>query len=373
MNIHQMGSVLCYGDAVTNHMVEIDRRLSAWGYATRIYGANIDAAPVDNAQLDSEYEPFLENTDDLLIYHYSAYCENHTLFQRSRNRKVLIYHNITPSKFFRPYDESYELLCSRGRQILPGLADCDLALGDSEYNRQELEGAGFAPEKTDVLPLFLGVDDFEKTPRNETLFEHLTDCDVTNVLFVGKIAPNKAIEDLVKIFFHYHRFLNPNSRLILVGAQFLSLYDRQLAQLIDHLGLSSSVLFTDRISLGDLKTYYEAADLFLCTSQHEGFCVPLVEAMYFRLPILARATSAIPYTLGQAGVRFHRFEYSVLAETLQLLIEDQALRGQIISTEQQRLDDFAPAQVEVKLRDHLQALGLAVPMQTGDQPCASIR
>jgi glycosyltransferase involved in cell wall biosynthesis len=366
LNVHQMGSVLCYGDAVTNHIVEIDRRLSGWGCATRIFGSNIDAAPVDKAQLDIEYEPFLRNTDDLLIYHYSAYCENHVLFQRSRNRKVLIYHNITPAEFFRPYDTAYERLCSRGRQVLP-------ALGDSEYNRQELVDAGFAAEQTGVLPLFLGVDGLTKTPRNEDLFERLTGGDATNILFVGKVAPNKAFEDLIKIFFHYHRYLNPDSRLILVGARFLPLYDRQLGQLVDNLGLANSVLFTDRIPLGDLKTYYEAADLFLCTSQHEGFCVPLLEAMYFQLPILARATTAVPHTLGQAGIRFHRLEYPVLAETLQLLIEDQSLRGQIISTEQQRLHDFAPAQVEVRLRDHLQAVNLALPLLSGEQQCASIK
>lgn len=370
MIIHQIGSVLCYGDAVTNHIIEIDRRLSAWGFATRIYGSNVDAAPVDKAQPDRKYEPFLASSDDLLIYHYSAYCENHVLFQRSQNRKVLVYHNITPAEFYRPYDTKYEKLCSRGRQVLRQLAECDLALGVSEYNRQELVDAGFDVEQTGVLPLFLSTDDLAKTPRNEGLFELLTDGDTTNILFVGRIAPNKAFEDLIKVFFHYHRYLNPNSRLYLVGARFLRPYDRQLERLVDHLGLADSVVFTDRIALSDLKTYYEAADLFLCTSRHEGFCIPLLEAMYFQLPILARAKSAVPHTLGQAGVRFHHLEYSVLAETMQLLMMDRSLRDQIISTEQQRLVDFAPAQVEVKLREHLKAVGLAVPLPSGEKPCA---
>jgi glycosyltransferase involved in cell wall biosynthesis len=368
-----MGSVLCYGDAVTNHIVEIDRRLSAWGFATHIYGANVDAAPVEKAQLDSKYEPFLENTDDLLIYHYSAYCDNHALFQHSQNRKVLVYHNITPAEFFRPYDAAYERLCSRGRRVLSELADCDLALGVSEYNRQELVETGFSEEMTGVLPLFLSVEDLEKAPRNEHLFEELTNACTTNILFVGKIAPNKAFEDLIKVFFHYHHYLDHNSRLILVGARFLSLYDRQLERLVDCLGLAKSVVFTDRVPLGDLKTYYEAADLFLCASRHEGFCIPLLEAMYFQLPVVARATSALPYTLGRAGIRFHRLDYPVLAETLQLLVRDRDLRDQIISAEQQRLVDFSPAQVEVTLRDHLQALGLVVPFASGENPCASTR
>ena len=133
-----MGSVLSAGDAVTNHIIEINRRLVRWGFATDIFGADIAAAPAVGARPDSEYRPFLNNSDDVLLYHYSAYCENHTLFQASHNRKILIYHNITPSVFFRPYDPMYETLCQRGRELLGQLAACDLAVGVSEYNRQEL-------------------------------------------------------------------------------------------------------------------------------------------------------------------------------------------------------------------------------------------
>jgi hypothetical protein len=158
-----MGSVLSVGDAVTNHIFEIDRRMRSWGFTTRVYGADVVNAPGHWAELDSTYEGYLDNREDLLLYHYSAYCDNYRLFQRSRNRKVVIYHNITPAEFFRPYDARYESLCSRGRAILGELTECDFALGVSEYNRSELVAAGFSSERTGVLPLFLAESDFTAT------------------------------------------------------------------------------------------------------------------------------------------------------------------------------------------------------------------
>jgi glycosyltransferase involved in cell wall biosynthesis len=361
VRIHQIGSVLSSGDAVTNHIIEIDRRLCNWGFTAGIYGSNIVASPTDKARPDAAYAPYLKNTEDVLLYHYSAYCDNHILFRRSRNRKILVYHNITPAEYFHVYDGMYEALCNHGRRVLAELTECDLALGVSEYNRQELISAGFAAARTGVLPLFLGVQDFENTPRTESLYRDLKFDGMTNVLFVGKVAPNKAFEDLIKIFYNYRRHVNRHARLILVGARFLPRYDRALDELVAHLDLTDAVVFTNRVPFCDLKTYYAAADLFLCASRHEGFCAPLLEAMYFDLPILARAETGVPYTLGQAGVQFHALDYALVAEMMDLLTQDEALRRQVIATQRRRLDHFAPARVESRLREVLQSVGVSVP------------
>jgi glycosyltransferase involved in cell wall biosynthesis len=355
-----MGSVLAYGDAVTNHILEIERRLRAWGMETRVFGANIEAAPGARAELDAGYQEFAGNTDDLLIYHYSAYCDNHKLYLRSRNRRLFVYHNVTPAAFFRPYDTSYEGICARGRALLPRLQECDLALGDSEYNRRELVDAGFAAERTGVLPIFVSTADLEAVPRDEGLYEQLRARGTANLLFVGRVAPNKAFEDLLTLFAAYRR-LNRSSRLILVGARFLPRYDRLLERLAGRLGLADSVIWTNRVSLQELKTYYQAADLFLCASQHEGFCVPLVEAMHFDLPILARARAAVPDTLGQAGVQFHQLDHAVLAEVMDLLIADRGLRARVIAGQKRRLEELAPGRVEIRLAQFLASLGVAVP------------
>jgi L-malate glycosyltransferase len=356
-----MGSVLSAGDAVTNHIIEINRRLMRWGFATDTFGADIAAAPAVGARPDSEYRPFLNHSDDVLLYHYSAYCENHTLFQASHNRKILIYHNITPSIFFRPYDPMYETLCRRGREVLGQLTACELAIGVSEYNRQELIDAGFAAERTAVLPLFLGVEDFRRKKRDESYYRRLKADGHANVLFVGRVAPNKAFEDLIKVFAVYHRYVNPTSRLILVGARFLPDYDRFLERLVARLGVSGSVIFTGRVRLSELRACYEAADLFLCASRHEGFCVPLLEAMSFHLPILARAEAAVPETLGDAGVLFHELDCPTVAELMDALMRDRVLRQRIVAGQNARLLYFAPANVEQRLREILAMIGVAVP------------
>lgn len=367
-----MGSVLTFGDAVTNDILEIDRRLRAWGLTTRIFGANVDAAPDDRVQIDTGYEPFAENKDDLLIYHYSAYCDNHQLYLRSRNRRLLVYHNVTPADFFRPFDATYEQICARGRALLPRLNGCDLAVGVSEYNRQELVDAGFAPERTGVLPILMCMDDLQAVPRDEGLYRQLRAGGTANVLFVGRVAPNKAFEDLLTLFAAYHR-LNRNSRLILAGARFLPRYDQMLERLAGRLGVAGSVLWTNRVSLREVKTYYQAADLFLCASKHEGFCVPLLEAMHFDLPILARAAAAVPATLGQAGVQFHQLDHAVLAEVMDLLIADQALRTKVIAGQRQRLRELAPGRVEITLAEILSSLGVVLARRPGDVRCASTR
>jgi glycosyltransferase involved in cell wall biosynthesis len=197
---------------------------------------------------------------------------------------------------------------------------------------------------------------------------------VTNILFVGKVAPNKAFEDLIKVFCSYYRYVNRRARLILVGARFLPRYDQVLDELVARLDLADAVVFTSRVPLRDLKAYYEAADLFLCASRHEGFCVPLLEAMYFDLPILARAETGVPYTLGQASVQFHELDYALLAEVIHLLVEDGALRRQVVANQRQRLDDFAPARVESRLREALQSVGVPVPGNSwSNELCVCIR
>jgi L-malate glycosyltransferase len=359
--VHQVGSVLSTGDAVTNHIFEIDRRLRGWGFSTRIYGADISNAPGGRAERDEAYARLADNPDDLLIYHYSAYCDNYRLFQRARCRKVLIYHNITPAEFFRPYDARYASLCARGRAVLGDLTDCDLALGDSEYNRLELEEVGFAAERTGVLPLFLGESDFERVRADSALLRRLRRDGLTTLLFVGKVAPNKAFEDVIKIFAAYHRHVNSASQLLLAGPRFLPLYDAVLDGLIKRLALQDAVIFTDRIPLAALRACYEAADLFLCASRHEGFCVPLIEAMYFNMPIVARACAAIPFTLGESGVQYRETDYPQLAELIGSIVADAALRQRIIEGQQRRLAWFAPERVEVELRNVLKRVGVESP------------
>lgn len=360
MRVYQMGHGVIPGDAVSAHTLEIDQRLRAWGFETEIFAQHVAPEFQDRARPDTEFLPCLERADcsnpekDLLIYHYSIYTPNVRLFRAFQGPKILIYHNITPAHFFRRWDRRQALLCRVGRRALSGLRACTLGLGDSEYNRQELIEAGFLPERTGVLPIFLQVENLDQAPTDERLLGRLRNDGVVNFLSVGRIVPNKAVEDVIRIFYIYHRYVNSRSHLFLVGSRYLPAYDEQIDALVDDLKLSDAVTLTGRVSLSSLKTYYRAAHLYLTASYHEGFCVPLIESMHFGVPILARQATAIPETLGDAGVLFTQLGYVEVAEMAHLLATDEDLRTQVIATQRRRLRAFAPERVEEQLRAALQ-------------------
>jgi glycosyltransferase involved in cell wall biosynthesis len=358
VRIHQLTAALVYGDAITNHTLEIDARLKDWRLDSRVYAQNIEPRMRKTGSAVFAYEPFLAEPDDWLIYHYSVYSPDLGLFERSANRRIVIYHNITPPEFFRGFDQRLEAACQSGRWALSKLRSCDLALADSDFNRRELVEAGFTEDTTSVLPIFLNLDSLTNTRRNEKLYRRLSGSSTTNFLFVGRVVPNKGFENLIKIFYYYHRYIDPQSHLWLVGVSSLPVYEELLRSLIAELDLENAVTLTGRVSLAELRTYYEAADLFLCASHHEGFCVPLLESMHFDLPILAYNRTAVPETLGGSGVLFDQFRYAEIAEAARLLITDAELRKQVIHRQRRRLADFGPDRIEETLRRILVRLGV---------------
>jgi len=355
-----MHFALIPGDSISNHVIEIDGRLRAQGLESSIFAGKIAPELAGRVHPQSEYLAHMYASDEVLIYHYGLYdSPGVRYFQASRGLRVLIYHNITPAHYFRGWSREQELLCDVGQQTLPALAGCDLALGVSEFNRRQLVEAGFDEAGTGVLPIFLAEDRFETLPTNRPLLDRLQRGSTTNFVTVGRVAPNKAIEDSIRIFAIYHRAINPNSRLLVIGSRYLPTYDAALDALVDDLGLGQAVTFTGLVSDADLKTYYQAADLYLHASHHEGFCVPLLESMYFDLPILAREAGAVPETLSQAGVLFTRPGYEEVAEMAHLLLDDARLRSRVIARQRERLADFAPAGVEARLWSLLGRLGIS--------------
>jgi L-malate glycosyltransferase len=356
MRFIQLNSCLSFGDAITHHTFEIDKILRDWGFETKIFSDiidnNFDTYKFNlpsNVENDSQYKKYLNGSDDILLFHYSVYCDNIKLYEESKNKKIFEYHNITPPKFFKGYDDYTEMICSKGRQELSKLFKCNVALGDSEYNRRELWEYNFDKCKTDVLPIFTSFEKFEDAKINEKLFEQYDDGYV-NLIFVGRIAPNKKIEDVIKCFYYYNQGINQKSRLFLVGPLFLERYNTELSNLVNRLNLGNSVIFTNRVSLSDLKTYYKLSNVFVCMSEHEGFCVPLLESMYFKLPIIAYNSTAIPFTLDKSGILINSKKYDEIAEVINLIIEDSKMRNQIIKREEERLQDFTSDKIKSKLK-----------------------
>ena len=358
MHVHQMTATLKYGDAVSNDVFEIDQRLKAWGLDARIYAEHVDPRVAALCHSDAAYARFLEETDDLLIYHYSIYTPNLELYKRTRNRRIVIYHNLTPPEFFRGIDSGLEVLCRTGRLMLGDLQGCELALADSDFNRRELVAAGLPEERTGVLPIFLGLDKFENSEQDPGLFRRVHRDGQVNLLYVGRLAPNKGCDDLIKLAYTYRKHVSPDAHLWLVGDRSLVVYAQYLEGLVARLSLHDAVTFTDRVSLNALRTYYEASDLLLYASRHEGFGVPLVESMHFGLPILAYNATAVPETLGDCGVLFDRLAFPEVAEMIHLLATVPDFRRSIIAGQRRRLADFAPARVEAQLRQVLERVGV---------------
>jgi glycosyltransferase involved in cell wall biosynthesis len=355
---YHLGYGIIPGDAVTAQILEIDRRLQGWGFETRIFAEHVAPEYRQIARPDEALGRLLRDQDALLIYHYSIYTPNARMFRAFDGPKVLVYHNITPARYFYRWDLDQARLCAMGRHALGTLRRCDLALGISEYNRRELVEAGFEPACTGVLPFFVQFQDLASGLVDERLAQDLRTEDRVNWLSVGRIVPNKAVEDVIRTFYIYHRYIEPRSRLFLVGSRYVPAYDAQLDALIEALSLSDAVVLTGRVSPAELRAYYQAADLFMTASHHEGFCVPLIESMFFGVPVLARSAAAVPETLLDAGVLYKYLGYVEAAEMAHLLVDDRDVRAQVIAGQRARLQVFAPEIVEQRLWEVLQRVGV---------------
>ncbi len=342
IRVHQVLATLGYGDAIGHEVLGIQRVLRAAGYDSEIFVETADS------RLESLTRDFRElvdfsHPDNLLFHHFSLGSKASRTAFALPDRMALIYHNITPPEYFVGVHRTLARQCFRGRRELRAYASrCDLALGDSEFNRQDLEALGFP--RTAVLPVVPDFSHLDRAPN--WLVAQDFDDDWTNILFVGRVIANKKIENLIRYFHAYHTSVNPRSRLLIVGAQ--SGFERYLAslhQLTATLG-TSHVHFIGHVSDEELVAFYELADLFLCASEHEGFCVPLVEAFYKQVPVLAYAATAVPSTMDGAGVLFDDTDPMRVAALMDAILSDAALQDRIVdeqlaAVDRLRAQDFA--------------------------------
>lgn len=341
MRIVQVLTTLSFGDAVGNDTIALQSVLDEMGYNSCIYAENIDQrlTKVNVKHVDKIGEL---QSEDIVIYHLSTGTDLNLWIKEQKCRKIMIYHNITPPHFFSDYNKGSEALCEKGYEQVKALANTfDVVFAVSEYNKQELVNMGYTCE-IKVLPILIPFEDYEKKPNNKIINKYGTD-ECINIVFVGRIAPNKKQENVIKAFYEYHNNYNSNSKLFLVGSYSgLENYYQRLVDYCDSLGLSSEdVIFTGHIKFDEILAYYAIADVFLCMSEHEGFCVPLVEAMCFDVPIIAKNTSAIGYTLGESGVLLGDNSSLEYAGMINYLMENRSIREDIIDSQRERLKDFS--------------------------------
>ena len=343
MVINQWLAAAHRGDAVGDSARQTRDRLRRMGHRSDIYALTIDEDMQEEAIPFSAPEA---RTGDVTILHFAIASPLTQAFAALPRGRVLHYHNVTPAKFFAPYDPAVFRIATLARQELAWLASrTDLALGVSEYNRRELDAAGFP--RTGILPLAMDLDRLADARPVPSLQKWLND-GLTNFLFVGRIAPNKKIEDIVRLAEHYKRYVDAHYRFIFVGRyEGLPRYYNMVRAFIAELGwLGDRFLFTGPVPDDELATYYRAASVYISMSEHEGFCVPLVEAMAADLPVLAYSCTAIPDTLGGAGVQFSPKHFEMAAELLGILAFDDDIRAKVIDGQRRRLQAFSGDHVD---------------------------
>ncbi len=327
--VHQVLATLGYGDAIGHEVLGIQRVLRAAGYTSDIFCETADPRLEDRTR---DYRDLLEasSPDNLLLHHFSIGSKASRVAFALPDRMALIYHNITPPEYFVGVHDLLVELCFLGRRELAAyVRRCELALGDSEFNRQELEAIGF--RATGVLPV---VPDFSHLDEPADAFiARDFDDEWVNLLFVGRIIPNKRIDELIRIFHAYKTQFNPRSRLIVVGAYGgFETYLAMLHGLVGRLG-AKDVYLPGHVTNGELVAYYEVADLFLSASEHEGFCVPLTEAFYKRLPVVAYAATAVPATMDGAGVLYEERAPVHVAAIIDAVLDDAGLYERVVASQ----------------------------------------
>jgi glycosyltransferase involved in cell wall biosynthesis len=333
--------LLTTADAISNDLYGMQAVLKQRGHDARLF-ANESATNDIAVSPAGKIKDFLQSTDDLLIYHYSmGWNFGLKLLNELRCRTVVKYHNITPPEFFTGISMDYENVCRHGRQQLKDIAaaNCDLYLADSDYNSNELIRAGV--DQCFVVPPFHHIDKFALVAPDAQVLDRFVD-DKLNILMVGRVAPNKGHASLIETLAVYRREYNQQARLLIVGKEVeqLASYSEWLRQLAVGMDLDGSVIFAGRVPDEQLKSYYLAADFFMLTSEHEGFCVPLVEAMAMKVPIISCVSSAIPTTVGKAGLVWPERNPYLLAESIDYLDRDESLSVELGLMGRRRYEQF---------------------------------
>ena len=342
MVINQWVPAAHRGDAIGDSARRVRDLLRRLGHDSDVYALTVDDDLRDEIRLFSDPEA---HRGDVTIFHFALPSPMTDAFARLPHGRVLQYHNITPAHFFAPYEPDIFRLLALGRQELRTLAgQTDRALGDSEYNRQELEDMGFG--NTGVFPIAVDPERVRRAPRRPAL-EHILSDGLLNFLFVGRIVPNKKIEDHIKLAEHYKRYVDTEYRFIFVGkTDGVPRYYNMIRALVTEYQMHPSRFwFTGAVSEEDLATFYRQATAYVSLSEHEGFCVPLLEAMAADVPVLAYGAAAVPDTLGGAGICFTPKDLEYAAELLGELAYNDDLRGAVISGQRRRLQDFGEARL----------------------------
>ncbi|MDI6775211.1 MAG: glycosyltransferase [Verrucomicrobiota bacterium] len=351
--VHQFVAGFRDGDAISNEARSIRNILRAWGHASEIFSeaSRIPRELCGEARDISGCVPAIR-PDDVVILHLSIGSIVNEVFASLSCRKVIIYHNITPARWFVGLHPQTARDLEQGRRQLKALAGtAEINLAVSPFNARELQEVGYPNAR--VFPLLVDFSRLAAPPDRRTLREFGGG---VNVLFVGRCAPNKKIEDLLEAFRCFQHTVEPASRLIHAGsAAGAERYAFILAARAHELGLQN-VHFAGAIRQHVLNAFYRAAHIFLCMSEHEGFCIPIIESMACGVPVMAYAAAAVPDTMDGAGILFREKNYELIAEMMGRVVHDAAFRAAVIRGQNERIARYRRRDPAADLRRELAPL-----------------
>lgn len=340
VRVDQVVPSLASRDAIGAHTLALTSALREAGIDSAIYYGNCTA---DVASLGRPVTDLGRATKDRwLLYQSSIGSPVYDILAARPEPKLVNYHNITPARLLEDWEPTVAYEVGLGRTQLVRLApDSRLAVADSAFNEAELTRAGYAA--TAVVPLLIDMTTTgaDPDPATAARLGALKAGGGTDLLFVGKVSPHKAPHDLVKLLTVYRRLYDPRARLWLVGSPLGASYEATLAKFVGELGLARAVTVTGSVTPAELEAYYQAADVFVCASEHEGFCVPLVEAMGHGIPVVAYGVTAVPETVGDAGLVLASKEPLRFAAAVARVVGDARLRRQLAAAAARRVDGFS--------------------------------
>jgi len=350
MEIHQFATSLSYGDAISDEMLEIQKVLREKGYNSEIFIRFYEPRMAKYIKDYKEYTQF-STKENVVLFHFSIGSPVSKMFFRIPDRKIMIYHNITPYEYFLDTHRILSRECYKGRLEIKLFVDkVDLALGDSEFNRKELEYFGYS--NTGVLPLLMNLSKFDQP--GDPVVRKIFASGKWTILFVGRVIPNKKFENVIKIFNFYKKCYNPNSQLILAGDyRGMERYYAALQRLVNDLELSD-VHLTGHVEFSELVSYFKLADVYLSMSEHEGFGVPLLEAFYNQIPVVALAAGAVEETMNGGGIILHKKDFFRTEALLEHLQRDKEFRMQILASQNEALKKYERQNIAEVLMGHIE-------------------
>lgn len=335
--------------AVGGHIVELQKLCRDLGWDSEVYTEHLRGLP------GRDYRDYPKHaaTDDVLVYHTAIGSPVADFVAGRRERLVVNHHNLTPTSFFAPWEPAMVHGLAWGRAQMAALsARSTLGVADSTFNEVELHEVGFA--RTCVAPILFDLAQLDRETDAAMLDRLLAEGRAW--LFVGRIAPNKCHHDLIKAFAVYRRVYDSTARLRIVGASASDRYVGALHQLTSALHLDDAVTFTGSVSDGELAAHYRAAEAYVCVSEHEGFNVPVLEAMHHGVPVVAYASAATPETIGAGGVCLRSKLPTTVAAAVDRVVRDDPLRTALVAAGSAQLATFALDRTRARMTDALRPI-----------------